>query len=54
MAVQIKNAVPAERVAADLSAVRQTVQDVLGDLRARGDAALREYSEKVDGWSPDR
>ncbi len=53
MAVQIKTAVPAERVAADLSAVRQTVQDVLGDVRARDDAAVREYSEKFDGWSPD-
>lgn len=53
MAVQIKTAVSAERVAADLSAVRQTVQDVLADVRARGDAAVRECSEKFDNWSPD-
>src|SRR5690349_11487558 len=38
---------------ARLSGVRQTVTDVIADIRQRGDAAVREYSEKFDGWSPD-
>ena len=30
-------------------AVRQTVEDVIADVRVRGDAALRAYAEKFDG-----
>ena len=33
--------------------VRRTVEDILGDIEARGDAAVREYSERFDGWSPE-
>ena len=33
--------------------VRRIVEDVLADVEARGDAAVREYSERFDGWSPD-
>jgi sulfopropanediol 3-dehydrogenase len=36
-----------------LRQVRATVTDVIADVRERGDAAVREYSEKFDGWSPD-
>ncbi len=36
-----------------LEAVRETVTQVIADVRARGDVAVREYSEKFDGWSPD-
>ena len=32
--------------------VRRTVEEVLADTEARGDAAVREYSERFDGWSP--
>src|SRR5580700_3518311 len=32
--------------------VRETVTKVIADIRERGDAAVREYSEKFDGWSP--
>ena len=32
--------------------VRRTVEEVLADIEARGDAAVREYSERFDGWSP--
>ena len=32
--------------------VRRTVEDVLAAIDARGDAAVREYSERFDGWSP--
>jgi sulfopropanediol 3-dehydrogenase len=41
----------AERAEADLK-VRQTVEGILADIERRGDAAVRELSEKFDGWSP--
>lgn len=33
--------------------VRSTVEGVIADIRKRGDAAVREYSEKFDNWSPE-
>jgi sulfopropanediol 3-dehydrogenase len=33
--------------------VRDVVAGVIDDIRQRGDAAVREYSVKFDGWSPD-
>ena len=33
--------------------VKSTVEGVIADIRERGDAAVREYSEKFDQWSPD-
>ncbi|XUO85234.1 histidinol dehydrogenase [Halomonas sp. KM007] len=33
--------------------VRETVERTLADIQTRGDAAIRELSEKFDGWSPD-
>lgn len=33
--------------------IRHTVEDILADIEARGDAAVRELSEKFDKWSPD-
>ncbi|MFE9093540.1 histidinol dehydrogenase [Streptomyces sp. NPDC007264] len=32
--------------------VRETVAGVISDIRARGDEAVRAYSEKFDNWSP--
>jgi sulfopropanediol 3-dehydrogenase len=32
--------------------VRASVESTLADIRARGDAAVRELSEKFDNWSP--
>ena len=49
----LKHAVSRESVAADLDAVRATVTGVIADIRERGDAAVREYSEKFDNWSPE-
>jgi sulfopropanediol 3-dehydrogenase len=43
----------AARVEAD-SKVRTTVEGILADIEARGDAAVRELSEKFDKWSPAR
>jgi sulfopropanediol 3-dehydrogenase len=36
-----------------LKGVRDIVTGVIADIRERGDVAVREYSEKFDGWSPD-
>lgn len=33
--------------------VREIVEGILGDVKSRGDAALRELSEKFDKWTPD-
>ena len=49
---QLKAPVPTTS-AVDRSAVSGVVSTVVEDVRARGDAAVREYSEKFDGWSPD-
>jgi len=32
--------------------VRETVEGILADVKKRGDAAVREYSEKFDRWAP--
>lgn len=32
--------------------VRSTVEQMLTDIEARGEAVVRHYSEKLDGWSP--
>ncbi|HVB15984.1 MAG TPA: histidinol dehydrogenase, partial [Stellaceae bacterium] len=32
--------------------VRATVEAIIADVKARGDAAVRELSEKFDKWSP--
>jgi sulfopropanediol 3-dehydrogenase len=40
------------KAAADLK-VRQTVETILEDIETRGDTAVRELSERFDGWSRD-
>ncbi|HUG78799.1 MAG TPA: histidinol dehydrogenase, partial [Burkholderiales bacterium] len=52
MAVHLKR-----RIAKDLTdeldqKVRATVEGILADVKKRGDAAVREYSEKFDKWVP--
>ncbi|HEV8029681.1 MAG TPA: histidinol dehydrogenase, partial [Stellaceae bacterium] len=32
--------------------IRGTVESIIADVRARGDAAVRELSERFDKWSP--
>ena len=32
--------------------VKEIVEDILRDIEAHGDAAIREYSEKFDKWTP--
>ena len=51
---QVKSGVAddAARLLADQ--VKVTVEDILADIEGRGDAAVRELSEKFDGWQPKR
>lgn len=48
----LKQATGTSRAGTD-PAVAATVAGVISDVRERGDAAVREYSEKFDKWSPD-
>lgn len=48
----LKSAVPVSQDVERLRIIRATVTGVIDDIRERGDAAVREYSEKFDGWSP--
>ncbi len=47
--------VPAQRNATRGSSpeVRRIVEQVIGDIRERGDAAVREYSKKFDNYAPE-
>jgi sulfopropanediol 3-dehydrogenase len=52
MAIWLKRgAKAAEKKAIDAS-VRETVERTLADIAERGDAAVRELSQKFDNWSP--
>ncbi|MBT3916553.1 MAG: histidinol dehydrogenase, partial [Rhodospirillaceae bacterium] len=33
--------------------VRETVESILDDIKARGNAALKDYSKKFDNWQPE-
>ncbi len=48
----LKTGISAERDAADLAQVRQTVEAILADIAQRGDEAVRAYSRKFDHWDP--
>ena len=49
----LKKAVPAQTVSNIRADVADTVRGIIADVRERGDAAVREYSEKFDKWSPE-
>ena len=53
MATYLKNGISVEIAEKQDAKVRSVVEDVLGQIEARGDAAVREYSEKFDQWSPE-
>ncbi|MEM7268635.1 MAG: histidinol dehydrogenase [Pseudomonadota bacterium] len=54
MAIEVlKRGLSAEARAEDDAKVRSVVEATLADIEARGDAAVRELSEKFDGWSPE-
>jgi sulfopropanediol 3-dehydrogenase len=48
----IKIAQPTAKDDAHLAAVRKTVTEVIAEVRARGDEAVRQFSERFDSWSP--
>jgi sulfopropanediol 3-dehydrogenase len=52
MAEYLKRGKPADERAEDDARVRGTVEGILGDIEARGDAAVRELSAKFDGYEP--
>ncbi|MBI4885656.1 MAG: histidinol dehydrogenase [Acidobacteria bacterium] len=52
MATELKTGITAAASRAADAAVRGTVEGILRDVEARGDAAVRAYSEQFDGWSP--
>src|SRR6476646_9374098 len=52
MAIHLKRRIAKELTDEIDRKVRQTVEDILADVKKRGDAAVREYSEKFDKWAP--
>ena len=53
MARILKAGITREQAAEEEAKVRKVVEGVLADIEARDDAAVREYSEKFDNWSPE-
>ena len=49
---RIKSGQSAESKAQSGAQVRATVEGILDDITARGGAAVRDYSQKFDRWSP--
>jgi sulfopropanediol 3-dehydrogenase len=52
MARYLKRGMDASAIKAADAAVRATVEQILAEVEARGDAAVRALSEKFDKWSP--
>src|SRR5438874_4367081 len=52
MARYLKRGMDASAIKAADAKVRETVEKILADVEARRDAAVRELSQKFDGWSP--
>src|SRR5450830_964115 len=48
----LKKGKPAEAKAELNAQVRTTVEQIIADITQRGEAAVREYSEKFDHWNP--
>jgi len=54
MSEQLKVSQPKETNQAAAAAVREVVSDVIADIRAEGDAAVRRYSKQFDSWDPEQ
>jgi sulfopropanediol 3-dehydrogenase len=50
----LKRAAQADAAVTSAPAVRDAVATIIADVRARGDVAVRECSERFDRWSPER
>ena len=48
----LKKGKPAEAKRAEQEQIANTVRQILSDVEARGDAAIKELSKKFDNWSP--
>jgi len=53
MIKRIKSGRTPEATAEQQVQVRRTVEEILATIGARGEAAVREYSEKFDKWAPE-
>jgi sulfopropanediol 3-dehydrogenase len=53
MSRQLKQAASTATLRQERSDVAEVVAGVIEDVRERGDAAVRHYSEKFDNWSPE-
>lgn len=53
MAVWLKRGAPQQERADIQKSVSETVERILEDIQKRGDAAVRELSQKFDGWNPE-
>ena len=49
----LKNGMAAAAVDAEDAKVRATVESMLAEISARGDVAVREYSTRLDHWTPE-
>ncbi|MAW33738.1 MAG: histidinol dehydrogenase [Proteobacteria bacterium] len=54
MALWLKEGISEEEDAKNLGKVRKTVEDVLDDIKNRGDEAVRVLSLKFDNWNPEK
>jgi sulfopropanediol 3-dehydrogenase len=52
MARYLKEGKDAASIAEADAKVRRTVEETLADIEARGDAAVRDLSQRFDGWAP--
>jgi sulfopropanediol 3-dehydrogenase len=52
MARYLKKGQKTSELAAESAKARETVEQILADIEERGDAAVRDLSEKFDNWSP--
>ncbi len=53
MVKYLKTGKSGEEIATQDAQIRKTVEDILDNITQRGDAALREYSQKFDDWNPE-
>lgn len=53
MARYLKDGIDVEVAVQNSNTVRETVTSILADISERGDAAVRDLSEKFDKWSPE-
>ncbi len=52
MARFLKTGITEDAAAEADAQVRSTVESIISDIKERGDAAVRDWSEKFDSWSP--